>query len=77
MAQLQQKLNHPKYLNPFLMDILFELIAKYSGVFSNGHFSQPMPFMILSYALSRTISDRSSFSLSPSLHSIFTCFHLI
>jgi hypothetical protein len=56
-----------------LIDVLFGLFPKFSGVFSNGRFSQHMPFLILTFALSPT----SLFlSLSLSLAYFRTLFYL-
>ncbi len=42
-----KKWNLPKYLYLLLIDILFALLIKYLGVFSNSHYSQTTPFLII------------------------------
>jgi hypothetical protein len=62
----------PKIFISILIDFLFVLFLKFLGVFFNGHFSQPTPFPILTYAPSPipVIHLSLSLSLLPIPHSI-------
>ncbi len=75
---IQQNWSHPKIIISSLIDVLFVLLIWNTQVFFPMVISQPMPFLIICYAMSLTPLIGFSLSLSPSFSSTYAplCFYV-